>query len=165
MAPEICLAKEEASSYTNSVDIFALGCILYELWMGERAFPRQNSLLSYASDYCPMPQVPSDSSASPYSKSSRKLEDKNISTMWRAAQLLGSTDSSVNGLWVNSADRYVAQYQINRMISLALSKNSKERPSATQLEIFCAANVIRTKLEDDEVVSRSIQDLLHCRLF
>jgi len=39
LAPEIILAQPGVPSYTNKVDIWSLGAILYELWTGKRAFP------------------------------------------------------------------------------------------------------------------------------
>jgi calcium/calmodulin-dependent protein kinase I len=52
MAPEIHNYLELAASgkYTNAVDLWAVGCIIYRLITGVVPFPRETSLIQYCED-------------------------------------------------------------------------------------------------------------------
>ncbi|CUS11456.1 unnamed protein product, partial [Tuber aestivum] len=48
-APEVLGldTNSESSDYTNSVDIWSLGCVIYELFVGERLFASEGQVLRY----------------------------------------------------------------------------------------------------------------------
>lgn len=54
-APE--LLKEEAASYTKKVDIWAFGCVLYELSTGKRAFTGDLHVLDFSRSSDPPPAI------------------------------------------------------------------------------------------------------------
>jgi serine/threonine protein kinase len=45
-APE--LIQDEKGTYTNKVDIWAIGCILHEVWFLQKAFGRDWEVISYS---------------------------------------------------------------------------------------------------------------------
>src|SRR5437016_3900964 len=48
-APELVVDGKEEKEFTNRVDIWALGCILYELAIGKKAFKDDFELVGYQS--------------------------------------------------------------------------------------------------------------------
>lgn len=156
--PELIFSRrkpdgEQAASVKlkqNRACSWSLGCILYELCTGGRAFPDLYSLLQYYSNNNPVPKVTEDSNPKLFG-TSRILSDSDkshIAAMW----------SSVNGanipLFGNPKDENwmdSVTARINKMIELSLNKNVSERLSIEEIEFYSAANVIRTKLETVEV--------------
>src|SRR5271154_5664176 len=53
-APEILFSEPSVPSYTNKVDIWGLGLILYQLFTGKNAFQSDFDIMQYRSDgICP----------------------------------------------------------------------------------------------------------------
>ena len=57
-APEVLGldSNSETSDYTNSVDIWSLGCVIYELLVGKRLFPSQGQVFLYYFEKLPFPE-------------------------------------------------------------------------------------------------------------
>ncbi|KAG0640816.1 kinase-like domain-containing protein [Tuber brumale] len=57
-APEVqgLDSDSETSAYTNSVDIWSLGCVIYELLVGTILFPREGHVARYAFGRLPFPE-------------------------------------------------------------------------------------------------------------
>jgi len=57
-APEVLGldSNSETSEYTNSVDIWSLGCVIYELLVGERLFVSEFQISCYFFGKCPFPE-------------------------------------------------------------------------------------------------------------
>jgi len=49
-------SNSETSHYTNSVDIWSLGCVIYELLVGEKLFVSENHYYSYLFNKCLFPE-------------------------------------------------------------------------------------------------------------
>ena len=49
-------SNSETSNYTNSVDIWSLGCVVYELLVGERLFVSEKIFYSYFFNKWPFPE-------------------------------------------------------------------------------------------------------------
>ena len=63
LAPE--LVREGRNTHTNKIDVWAMGCILYELAFGRKAFSNDTDVLSYLQSE-ERPEIPFDlSSATP----------------------------------------------------------------------------------------------------
>jgi serine/threonine protein kinase len=136
-SPEVFLSDEDVPSFSNSVDVWGLGCILYELSVGKKAFPGPNSVLSYCSDFLGLPQVP----VPPIEMLSGSCEIP--TAIWNSIRSFpGLKTDLLRDSWVS---------QINAMLSEMLSKDPLKRPLTEEVECFCSANIIRSKLQADEV--------------
>lgn len=67
-APEFLITKERPFRYTNRVDIWALGCIVYELATANQAFDKNGDTIKFALSEDPFPRgrFPFDGSSANY---------------------------------------------------------------------------------------------------
>jgi serine/threonine protein kinase len=146
--PELIFSRQ-ASTEQEPGACWSIGCILYELSTGRRAFPDLYSLLNYWSDDHALPKVTEDSNAKLFGTSCPLTAEEvdRISAMWAAVDnlkclpILGPTSPGLN----STLDR------INAFLGLSLSKKVDVRPSFEQISHYGSANVIRAKLETNQV--------------
>jgi serine/threonine protein kinase len=137
----------------HRVGSWSLACILYELNTGQPAFPNLLSLTDYYYKSDPPPQISEQSNGrlSVNPRTLREEEKTHLSTMWKSVHGFADIDIHLIGE-KSTVDAFESRmFQINSMISRLFSRNFKERPSLKQIEIHASANVVRSKLEDEEV--------------
>jgi serine/threonine protein kinase len=134
---------------------WSLACILYELNTGQPAFPNLLSLTEYYYKSNPPPQITEESNGrlSVTPRTLKEEEKTHLSTMWKSVHGFADIDMDLIGE-KSTIDTFASQmFQINSMISRSLRRALKERPTLKQIEIHSSANVVRGKLEDEEVTS------------
>lgn len=154
--PELILSpRASGEEPSNSVikrraGSWSLGCILYELCTGDRAFRDLYSLLQYYSNKRPVPKVTGDSNPNLFGTSRilSEIDRSHITAMWSSVngtniRLFGDPRSET---WMDCV-----LSRINKVIELSLNKNVNERLSVEEIGFYSAANVIRSKLETKEV--------------
>jgi serine/threonine protein kinase len=153
-APEdILRGNAELPEDKHGVGSWSVACILYELNTGQPAFPDLSSLMDYYYKSDPAPQI-SEQSNGRLSATPRTLEEEektHLSTMWKSVHGFADIDMYLIGEKSTVEAFDCRLFQINSMVSRSLSRTCKERPTLKQIEIHSSANVVRSKLEDDEV--------------
>ena len=153
-APEdILRGNSEFPEDKHGVGSWSLCCILYELNTGQPAFPDLSSLMDYyyKSDQPPQISEESNGRLSVTPRTMKEEEKTHLSTMWKSVHGFADIDMHLIGE-KSTVDAFDSRlFQINSMISRSFSRTCKERPTLKQIEIHSSANVVRSKLEDDEV--------------
>jgi serine/threonine protein kinase len=159
-APEILLSEPSIPGYTNKVDVWALGLVLYELFSGVAGFNNGFEAVQYYWGNKPTPSISIWSAAPGFT----------IATRLQSSGAWGSTvdeasRSELLPLWIafsslehiNQAllkegdDTRSEMSEVNRLIAAMLERNPKERPSVRQLVLHFGANAIRSRIQADEV--------------
>jgi serine/threonine protein kinase len=161
-APEILFSEPSVPSYTNKVDIWGLGLILYQLFTGENAFQCDFDIRQYRSDgICPRI---SDSYSSVVfdciGKTAPAFPDT-IITMLQKAACSALAINSVLVLAVKTSDLQPSRrIIINNFVEWLLQRDPTKRPTSEQVRIFVGANYIASLLETSLVESNCSFSLL-----
>jgi serine/threonine protein kinase len=155
---DVLCGNQDLPDDKHGVGSWSLACILYELNTGQPAFPNLLSLMDFNYKSEALPQI-SEQSNGRLSANARTLteeEQSHLSTMWKSVHGFADVDIHLIGekSTVNTFESRL--FQINEIISRSFSKTLKERPTVKQIEIHSSANVVRSNLEDEEVVFREI---------
>jgi len=139
-SPEII--REEA--YTNKVDVWALGCILYELCTGQKAFFDDVATFDYAFDTTVLPKVSSIRSGRP-AVSTDFSAFHYTTEVFEALKAFRTFDDSLYD--VDSAPLA----SVDKMVCALLDPSAESRPSAETIETHCSANMIVDLMKINEV--------------
>ena len=144
-APEIIFSEPSVPSYTNKVDIWASGLILYELLTGKKAFETDYHIMQYGWDgKCPqvLPSARNDLdfvSVIPGDTIMQHLE-----LIQTAARSMLSIDfvpvSKIHGT-------HTLYSVINQQLSWLLQREPDRRPTIEEVGLLVAANDIRSVFE------------------
>jgi serine/threonine protein kinase len=168
MAPELLEGSSKGVEFDRSVDIWSLGCIVYELHTGKRAFETSDEFWEYTKENVGgMTQTSIDEDASSV-RNMNKVEKVIESLLSRMCEDLAGTekdsssDSSSFSANEDSAPNdsttiYCGSeatddgFFIRTAVAKLLNIRASERPSAKEAEKFLSANTIRCKFERNEV--------------
>ena len=145
-------------NFNNKVDIWAMGCILYELCTNSKAFVSDSSLFFYASGHEPVPQVWC-SSDEPEVTTIHRATLEAIHEIWKAAQTLDDIDKSLHDQSPGSLCS-----EVNTLIAAMLSIPPEGRPTAKQLETHFAVNMITSKPQDSHICLHEVTLLMYRNL-
>lgn len=138
LAPEILNSQSDIPSYTNKVDIWGLGMIMFELVTGRRAFKSEYDVMEYPrSGTCP--QV----SESENKHWDGQFDDTlGFAVIEAAVELLLSINTSSDLLpTINSTD--IPRWpHLNKQIAWILDRDPFKRPSIDQFRVLMAVNRI-----------------------
>jgi serine/threonine protein kinase len=132
-APEIMTSESHMPAYTNKVDIWALGLMLYELMMGKRAFQTDYQVIRYYTD-CKSALVTTEASLKvrfPEAKEMDRLISRNNPSLRIAAISMGSGPKALKSEKMKPGIVYI----INNLLCLLLHREPFERPSARQVMV------------------------------
>jgi serine/threonine protein kinase len=160
-APEILFSEPSVPSYTNKVDIWGLGLILYQLFTGKNAFQSDFDVRQYRSDgICP--QISSSSSTAVFdsiAKTALAFPDVIFDMLQKAACSVLSINSGV--LAVKTSHLQPSRrIVINKFLEWLLQRDPTMRPTIEQVCIFVGANYIASTLEKSSVESNCSFSLL-----
>ena len=134
-------------AYTNKVDIWGLGCILYELCTARKAFSDDWSIMNYALGSVSTPEV---------SSAHRSKQEPTIllnvaqytADIWSAVRSLEDIDGSLH-----LEPPYHGFAEVDRIIAATLHPEYESRPAAKQIETWSSINMIIAQLEVDQACS------------
>ena len=158
-APEILLSQPDVPSYTNKVDIWGLGVILYELCTNQRAFETGYHIMRYYWNEKRCPEVSSDcqtlsSYLLPKKLSSKTVKDLN--DMWEVASTMGAIfpDFIPSSIYFTETPNLRLQ-DINMHIAWLLQIDHIKRPPIEQVCLHMGANLHRKQIELSVYPTRS----------
>lgn len=141
------LTQENVPVITNKADIWALGCVLYELATGRKAFSEQ-TLFAYSFGLAPRPRV-STTFANSAPTYTAIVE---LRKMWTAAQSLPDLQESVLYDPAPLDASHDEVVYINNALKAMLNKgDAKKRPTANSVILYCAINILRSTLSQNSV--------------
>jgi serine/threonine protein kinase len=134
-APEILLSDPDVPCYTNKVDIWGLGLILFELVTAQRAFRSANAVMRYSSKEEPSPSV----SMHPWTVCTPQPRgDDSLSNAARELRADHPISNSV--IWRRkSGDYRELQSDIDTQVSWLLNREHDRRPSIEDVTLHFAA--------------------------
>ena len=141
-APEILLAEGSTPTYTNKVDIWGLGSILYELWEGKRPFQTSFHVMQYFwnQSECPMLSRQRWMSFNFY----RHPDERRVcESLWSAITLHFPANSSVvpNPPYSTvTTENYATT--LNAFLALLLHREENRRPSIRQVGKLIPVNYL-----------------------
>jgi serine/threonine protein kinase len=152
-APEIIFSEPTVPSYTNKVDIWGLGLILYQLLTGKNAFQSDFDVMQYRSDgICPQLSVTSSVFERVIPDSDFFAAESPLSMLDKAARLVLSVGPgpllAVRGTALQPSRRFA----INKLLDSLLQRDPTLRPTIEHVCLLVAANMIATHLEFHEKV-------------
>lgn len=154
-APEILLFEPGKPSYTNKVDIWALGCILFELTTGERAFQTGYHAMQYSVNQRrgPCVQAVHNTNLSTPMRPMTEAEYTHINQLWHVATLLDpQLGTLVRELPLRDTTN-IRVLELNRHLTSLLHPNRENRPAIDYASLSISASRIRCKMESDPVRS------------
>ena len=137
---------------------WSVGCILYELCSGKRAFPDLYSLWSYWQGDCVLPSLTVDSNPQLFAGHCPAPGEESIDINQMHFALDDLAGSPI--LSVEFSSNETALDRINNLLCLSLSRSVEDRPSLNQINQYSSANVIRTKVETVQVILQKIITLI-----
>ena len=174
IAPEIL----RGAQYYGAVDIWGIGCLVYELFTGHRIFNSRSELESYVSLQTPLPQlhhpcpagfvgvIPSltQSIASQYAYSVlsatvtgwRGNPKDQLHDFWTAFKSMPLTDKGMAGeICGNTMERF---REINGLLKWMLDCDPGKRPHIQVVAHHFRGYYLRSMLENDDVRSLLLGD-------
>ena len=154
MSPEMYNSQPGIPCSTNKIDVWALGCILYELCTGRKAFPLDSPFLFYIHHRTQVPQVMDLSRRNGQStvRASAVAHDgermKHITELWNAMESLLEGEDS---LYERNSLPALNIEAINKAIKIMLNTEAAQRPSANQIELYATVNMVISRLQEDDV--------------
>ena len=136
-APEIMTSESHMPAYTNKVDIWALGLMLYELTMGKRAFETDYQVIRYYTD-CKLALVTTEASLKvrfPETKEMDRMISCNKTSLRIAAISMGSDPETLKSEKMKPGIVDIINDQLGRL----LRREPFERPSARQVMVDVSA--------------------------
>jgi len=151
-APEILFSEPSIPSYSNKVDIWALGLILYELLTGAKAFETDYHIMQYGRDgKCPQLPVPS---------TRRHLDQVpsgiGSTNSMKYLRLLQTTARSILAVEFVPAIKINESHPtrsaiINQQLAWILQKEPDRRPPIKDVGLLVAANLMGASIEEEMV--------------
>lgn len=151
--PEIIL-YESIRDNKEKIDSWSLGCILYELNTGTRAFSDLLSVMKVYFGQEPIPQVKPSSNPKngPKAKELEVGNQKPAMLMWSSLPSFPDIYPSLIGEGpYKTVDSDIRINQVNRVLLASFDTNLATRPTVRQIGIQASANLVRSKLEEDKV--------------
>ena len=159
IAPEILFGR----LYNGAVDIWGIGCLLYELFAGHRIFSNRADIQNYDAGRTPLPQLsyicpPVDIGPSQFAvrvlSTSRQYwalgDPRNqLQDFWMAFKAMPLTDARMVG--VICAGGPERMREINTMLKCMLDCDPRKRPDIAVVAHHFRANHLRSMLENDDV--------------
>lgn len=170
-APEISHASP-GTIYSEAVDTWGLGLILYELFTGHRVFntpaeghqlPPRIPQLRYVKHPCKLEDTPSANASSLISAPLDHIHDdvrSQLAEFWNAVEQMKLTNEALLGE-VNCVSNETRVVEINALVKALLNVDPEKRPGIKVIEHHFRANYVRSMLENDVVCSlwRKIIDI------
>jgi serine/threonine protein kinase len=150
-APEILFSEPSVPSYTNKVDIWGLGTILYELCTGKRAFQSGYHVMQYYwNEDCP--QVTNQQFFSAYDRP--QTDDRHATMLGVAKSLFPGISELLPAFLAPSVgvgkDNYLTA--LNKQLAWLLCKEPNSRPSIDEVNLVTGTSLIRVYLDNSRVV-------------
>lgn len=149
-APEILLSQPDVPSYTNKVDIWGLGVILYEICTSRRAFDTGYRVIRYFwnEDRCPQVSLDDQSILSLAPKKFNAATGRDLQAMWNAALSMKAAFPEFVPDVTHFTETIDLRLQdINGHIAWLLQTEPTKRPSIDQVCFHMGANSLRKQLE------------------
>jgi len=146
-APEILLSEGSIPSYTNKVDIWGLGTILYELWTGKRPFQTSHHVIQYFWNQLECPKVTELwSGPKPLNAEMVIRLSSNLRTTMKI--LFQSNPDVIPSLPYSRK----IKISLNCLISLLLHRDGAKRPSIREAGHLIAANSLSCAIHEERGV-------------
>jgi serine/threonine protein kinase len=142
-APEVSSMDLRDDSFGNSIDIWSLGCIVYELHTGTRAFTSAQEYWLFMMQNKELPRsLKASERKVPESRTLSHMESTIPKILWEVGNDLCRTSNDIPG------DEATF---LNQVIPSLLKMPPKDRPSAKEVERLFSASLIRSKFERETV--------------
>lgn len=147
-APEILLAEGSIPSYSNKVDIWGFGTILYELWMGKRPFQTSYHVMQYFWSQLECPKLEFRSLPIP---SNPAFVLRLSSNLWTTMKILFPSNPEVipSPSYPTNTNIEIA---LNCLISLLLHRDGAKRPSIREVGHLVAANHLASSIHEEKAL-------------
>jgi serine/threonine protein kinase len=140
-APEILLAEGSIPSYSNKVDIWGFGTILYELWMGKRPFQTSYHVLQYFWNQLECPKL---DPSSPHITLDPENTAENVIhlslNLWTTMKIRFQSNPELIPSLPYPGTKTSVEIALNSLISLLLHRDGTKRPSIREVGHLIAAN-------------------------
>jgi len=124
---------------------------LYELFKGEPPFQDRFELARYYYNDDWDPQHALETSVLGPQRNLSQEQQRHLRSCWHCLRDLPAIDGSIiSDQYSPSLESHAAE--INRMLKRVLSREGRNRPRLEQVEMHAAANTVRCRIRDDEVV-------------
>jgi len=134
--------------------IWSIGCILFQLFKGEPPFAHKSAFSQYYfnDDHNPS-HLSLDTGIHRQRRQLNDEERQHLRSCWHCLKgLCPDIDSGIMGPdYSESREFHISE--INRMLKRLLSREGPNRPSLNQVQTHAAANVVRSRIRDNEVRS------------
>jgi serine/threonine protein kinase len=133
--PEILLSESDIPSYTNKVDIWSVGLLLYEPCMKKRAFQSANAVMRYFWQEETLPLIPDDHPV--YGQMRASSSSVYQVDICNAAATMNSLSS---GLPVTD---FIPSHDFNQHFNWLLQSDQERQPSIDEIHLNFAALRLR----------------------